>query len=192
MAHDDVPNDLQRLWRDQPGGEVQMSVQEIRARAEKLERTVGRRNQREYVAAAVVIPVFGAVAWFVENAAVALGSLLVVLATLWIVYYLHRHGAARRPAGEQGAMSCLEFHRSEIVRQRDLLRSVWLWYLLPPAPGMLLIVVGPALERPERWAGALGAVSVIAVAFTGIGLLNQRVARKLQRRIDDLDAVRKP
>jgi len=91
---------------------------------------------------------------------------------------------------EHGAMSCLEFHRSEIVRQRDLLRSVW-WYLLPPAPGVLLIAVGPALERPELWAVALGAVSVIAVTFAGIGLLNQRVARKLQRRIDDLDAARK-
>jgi len=152
MAHDDVANDLQRLWRDQPGGEVQMSVQEIRVRAEKLERRVGRRNLREYAGAAVNILVFGVWAWFAKTAAVALGSSLVVFASLWIVYYLHRHGAARRPAGEPGAMSCLEFHRSEIVRQRDLYRSVW-WYGLPLVPGVLLIAVAPALERPERWPG---------------------------------------
>jgi hypothetical protein len=88
-------------------------------------------------------------------------------------------------------MSGLEFLRAELIRQRDLLRSVWGWYLLPFVPGLLLILVGVALERPERrdW---LAPGIVAAVTFVGIGLLNQRVARKLQRRLDDLDGVRKP
>ena len=86
-------------------------------------------------------------------------------------------------------MSGLEFLRSELVRQRDLLRSVWWWYLAPFVPGLLLILGGVALERPGRW-GWLAPGIVAAVTFVGIGLLNQRVARKLQRRIDDLDAVR--
>ena len=87
-------------------------------------------------------------------------------------------------------MSGLEFTRSELVRQRDLLRSVWWWYLLPFVPGMLLIPVGYWLEGPGWVLLALGIF--VAVAFVGIGLLNQRVAHKLQRRIDDLDGVRKP
>jgi hypothetical protein len=190
MAHDDGHNDIRRLWRDQPSEEVQMSVREIRARAERLERTVRWRNLREYAAAAIVIPVFAVQAWFAETAAVALGCWLVALAALWVVYHLHRRGTARRPAGEQGATSCLEFHRSEIVRQRDLLRSVWWWYLLPFVPGMLLIIVGRALEQPDRLAAALGAAMFLAVIFVAIGRLNQRVARKLQRRLEELDALR--
>ena len=55
-------------------------------------------------------------------------------------------------------MSCLEFHRSELVRQRDLLRSVWWWYLLPFVPGMLLIPVGSSLDDPLGLL-ALGIVS---------------------------------
>lgn len=190
MVDDDDHNDVQRLWRDQPAEEVQMSAQEVRGLAEKFERTITQRNRREYAAAAFVVVWFSVWAWFAETVLVALGCWLVVLAALWVVFHLHRRGAARRPAGEQDVMSGLEFTRSELVRQRDLLRSVWWWYLLPFVPGMLLILVGYSLEGSELWA-LLPSGIVAAVTFVGIGLLNQRVARKLQRRIDALDPVRK-
>jgi hypothetical protein len=190
MIDDGDHNDVQRLWREQPSEEVQMSAQEVRGLAERFERTISRRNRREYAASAVVVVWFSVWAWFARSALVALGGWLVALAALWIVFYLHRRGNARRLAGEQDVMSGLEFTRSELVRQRDLLRTVWWWYLLPFMPGMLLIHVGYSLEHPERW--SLRALGIfVAVTFVGIGLLNQRVARKLQRRIDDLDAVRK-
>lgn len=165
-----------------------MSAPEVRALADKFERTVSRRNRREYVAAAFVVVWFGVWAWFAQSAVIALGCWLVALAALYVVYHLHRHGAARRPGGEQEVMSCLEFHRSELVRQRDLLASVWWWYLLPFVPGMLLILLGYSLARPERWLLVPGIFA--AVTFVGIGLLNQRVAHKLQRRLDDLDDLR--
>ena len=165
-----------------------MSAQEVRGLAEKFERTISRRNRLEYAAAAFVVVWFSVWAWFAESAVVALGCWLSALAALWVVFHLHRHGAARRPAGEQGVMSGLEFLRSELVRQRDLLRSVWWWYLLPFVPGLLLILAGTSLERWDWVAPGI----VAAVTFVGIGLLNQRVARKLQRRLDDLDAVREP
>jgi len=189
MGVDDGHDDVQRLWRDQPGEEVQMSAQEVRALAEKFERTISQRNRGEYAASAFVVVWFGVWGWFAQSAVVSLGCWLVVLGALYVVYHLHRYGAARRAPGEQGVTSCLEFHRSELVRQRDLLRSVWWWYLLPFVPGMLLMVVGGSLEPDERWVWlSLGMVN--AVTFVGIGLLNQRVARKLQRRVDDLDALR--
>ena len=168
-----------------------MSAQDVRRLADKFERTISRRNRREYAAAAFVIVWFSVWAWFAESAVVALGSWLVALAALYVVYHLHRHGAARRAPREQGVMSCLEFHRSELVRQRDLLRSVWWWYLLPFVPGLLLMVVGESLAGPGRWVYLSWGIFA-AVTFIGIGLLNQRVARKLQQRLDDLDAEREP
>ena len=190
MGGDDDHSDVQRLWRDQPSEEVRMSAQEVRELAEKFERTIRRRNRREYAAAAFVVVWFSVWAWFAQSVVVALGCWLVALAALWVVFHLHRRGAARRPAGEQDVMSGLEFTRSELARQRDLLRSVWWWYLLPFVPGMLLILVGYSLEGSELW-DLLPSAIVAAVTFVGIGLLNQRVARKLQRRLDDLDALRK-
>jgi hypothetical protein len=186
MGADDVYTDVQRLWRDQPSEEVQMSAQEVRAMAETFERVVSRRNRREYAAASFVVVWFGLWAWFAESGITALGCWLVVLGALWVVFHLQRRGATRGTGEQEIMMSCLEFYRSELIRQRDLLRSVWWWYLLPFVPGLLLISVGNSLEG---W--ALLAPGFAAVTFVGIGLLNQRVARQLQRRLDDLDAVRK-
>jgi hypothetical protein len=185
MGADAIHNDVQRLWREQPSEEVHMSAQEIRGLAEKFERTISRRNRREYAASAFVVVWFSVWAWFAESGVTAVGCWLVVVAALWVVLHLYRRGAAQWTTGEQEVMSCLEFHRSELVRQRDLLRSVWWWYLLPFVPGLILISVGNSLEG---W--ALLAPGFAVVTFAGVGLLDQRVARQLQRRVDDLDAVR--
>ena len=188
MVGDDDLNDVRRLWRDQPSEEVQMSAQEVRVLAERFERTISRRNRREYIASAFVVVWFGVWGWFAESPVAARGCWLVVFAALYLVYHLQRHGGARRPPGEHGSTSCLEFQRSELVRQRDLLRSVWWWYLLPFVPGLSLILVGSPLGRSGRWSAAV----LVVVTFAGVGLLNQHVARQLQRRVDDLDAVQKP
>ena len=71
-----------------------------------------------------------------------------------------------------------------------MIRSVWWWYLLPFVPGLALILIGRAIERPDRWLRALGVAAVFAATFIIVGKLNERVARKLQRRIDDLDQAR--
>ena len=85
--------------------------------------------------------------------------------------------------------SCLAFHRGELERQRDLLRGVWKWYLLPLVPGMILFCLGPVMARPEKASLAV-AVSIAAgnlAFFVFIGELNRRAANKIQGRIDALE-----
>jgi hypothetical protein len=80
----------------------------------------------------------------------------------------------------------IEFHRMQLERQRALLNSVWRWYLLPFVPGLLVLVVGAALEQrigPQRAAGfALGAIAVMI----GGHVLNRRAAVRLQAYVDRL------
>ena len=73
-----------------------------------------------------------------------------VAAVIFIVYHLHRYGSARVMPAEMGLTNCLQFHRGELERQRDLLRSVWKWYLAPLVPGMTLVCLGSVLARPEH------------------------------------------
>ena len=63
---------------------------------------------------------------------------------------LHLWGTARTLPSDLALTSALEFHRVQLERQRDLLRSVWWWYLLPFAPGVLVLEIGHALAQPER------------------------------------------
>jgi membrane protein implicated in regulation of membrane protease activity len=92
---------------------------------------------------------------------------------------------------DAGLTTCIEFQRRELERQRDLLSNVWSWYLGPLIPGMAVLITAYALANPAHWKyqGVFIAAYVLFVAavFAGIGKLNGKAARKLQRQIDELD-----
>ncbi len=83
--------------------------------------------------------------------------------------------------------------RQELIRQRDALRSVGLWYLAPFIPGMALVMMG-------RWFQSHAAHRALAfdhllilltsglavLVFLAIWLLNLYGAKRLQQRIDAL------
>jgi hypothetical protein len=178
--------DLQAVWQSQALSMNTISLEQIRGKATRLERIVARRNLREYVAAVVVVAGFGWIMWLGPSIVISAGAGMVIVGTLFVVCHLHLHGSASSLPGDLGLKSALEFHRLELVRQRDLLRSVWWWYLLPMMPGMLVLQIGLALVHPERLTRiVLYCVVVVGVA-SGIYWLNRRAAARLQERIDRL------
>ena len=189
MAHEDT-GDLNKLWQHQPTEEVPMTLEDIRNRARRWQRKVGRRNLLEYAGALFVIVTTSVRLWYETNLVMVTGGVLLMLGTLYVVYHLHRWGSARSMPADAALMDCLGFHRAELVRQRDLLRGVWWWYLLPFVPGSALLIIGRAIERPDRRLLALGVTAAFVVSFTLVGKLNEYGARKLQRAIDALDQAR--
>ena len=189
MGHEDL-SDLNKLWKDQPTEKVPMTVEDIRNRGRRLETRVGWRNLREYAGAAIVLVACVVFGWRENNVTVLTGGAFMVLATAYIVYHLHRFGAVRSMPSDLGLKDCLDFHRAELVRQRDLYLGVWRWYLLPMVPGWALIMIGRAIERPDRRLFALGSTMVFVILLVVLGRMNERVAERLQRRIDGLDQAR--
>jgi NaMN:DMB phosphoribosyltransferase len=94
MDHEDL-SDLNKLWQDQPAEKVPMTVEDIRNRAGRLEKRVGWRNLREYAGAVFTLAICIALATREKNVTVLIGGGLIVLATLYIVYHLHRFGTVR-------------------------------------------------------------------------------------------------
>jgi hypothetical protein len=74
----------------------------------------------------------------------------------------------------------------QLERQRNLLRSVWWWYLLPFVPGVLVLLIGQALEEPARISRIIAAGVLVVVVMIGVHALNRRVTAGIQRRLDRL------
>ena len=192
-------NTVKNIWQSQPGESMKISLAELQRKAKKLESRVQWRNVREYAASAIVIVAFGYYIFKFHDPLIRLGCVLVVAGTLFMVYTLHQRGAAQTVPAEMGLRPSLEFHRRELERQRDLLRSVWTWYLLPFVPGLSVFLVGlfrTTMQQPNAaaHAGTIVAAYGLAAAgcaavFVGIGKLNEWGARKLQREIDALNAL---
>ena len=181
------PPDLKDLWRDQPTETPPMTLEQIHARG--FQSNVRRRNMIEYVASAVVIATFGAYVVILPGPILKVASVLVILGALVMVMQLHRRASAQPTPP---AADALAFHRAELVRQRDAIRSAWLWYLAPFAPGFALFTYGETL--------ALGsaplAMKLVVPAFTAAYVvawfwINRRARRRLEARIAEIDALRR-
>jgi uncharacterized membrane protein len=194
-------NNMKNVWRNQPVASVTISLAELHQKAQKFEKRILWRNLREYAASALVIASFGYYIWKFPAPIIRFGCVLVIAGVLFVVFTLLRQGAARTAPSEMAFRSCLDFHRKELERQRDLLRGVWTWYLLPFVPGMAVFLLG-LFQRVMRQPNATAHVSLVmttfgltaagcAVVFIGVGRLNQWAARKLQREIDALDSLGK-
>jgi hypothetical protein len=195
MSNLSPPNDVRKAWQSQRVEGTPMSIDEIRQKARKYQQKIGRRNLREYIAALVVVIFFGYQLWYTRDTVTRVGFATIIAGMLYIVYQLHHRGSARSPAEEMGSASWLESHRRELERQRDLVGSVWSWYLGPIIPGWVVLMVAFARTNPghlHHYGLFLAVFNLVtALAFIGIWKLNQRAARRLQHRIDELDGLQR-
>jgi len=169
-------------------------ITKLRADADRFYRQVRRRNLIEYAASVLVVACFTVIAFRAPLAVTRLGAALVVLGTLVLVWQLRRRASAVAPPAADSARPVLVHQRAQLVRQRDALASVGLWYLLPLVPGMGLMMFAPVFEHGPgvlltmRWADIASMAFIFAV-FGGVWWTNLRVADKLQKAIDEIDTL---
>lgn len=196
MAPEQSRDDATSIWRKQQSEDTAVTLVNIHERAQKLQSQIRRRNTREYAAAVVAILVFALYLWICPGWMMKTGSALSIVAVLFVVWQLHKRGAAKALEAHSGK-PLVEAHRAELMRQRDLLKSVGAWYLAPFVPGSTLIMMGRYFQvhmpgRTLAWDHQiiLMAAVMVALVFAIVWLLNAWGAERLQRRIDQLDRLR--
>ena len=138
-------NPVQEIWQSQPVEGMKVSADVIRLRATKFERKISRRNLRETITSLVVIAFFGY--FFATSPGVSLRITwaLFIAGMIWIIIALRVKGTPKTMPAAMGNSSSVDFFRSELERQRDLLKNVFPWYLAPLIPGYVALNVEYAL-----------------------------------------------
>ena len=173
-----------------------MSMAEIHSRASRFRSRIRTRNLTEYAAAVLVIGLFGWVAWLIPQPVVKAGAVLIMLAAIYVAYALHRKGGAGK-ALPDGMHPLADYHRTELVKQREALATVWRWYILPFVPGILVFVGGvsfapdtglPLIARLIQFGTS---ALFVGGLFAAIAWLNARAAKQLDAEIAALDEARR-
>jgi hypothetical protein len=181
-------DDLKGAWQGQPITSEALPLAALRAGAVRVQRRVALRNALEYLAC------FGVVAYFVVCLAIfpfpwmRAGSVLLILGTLFVAWQLRDRAAAAPLPREWGERPWLDFHREQLERQRDALRSAWLWYVAPFVPGVIAFRWGVETELGASAAFARGLWTDVSIAavFAAVIVLNRYAAHRCQRRLDAL------
>jgi hypothetical protein len=181
---------IKQLWRDQPVNAMPVSLEQVKADARRLNRVIAIRNATEYLAATVVVVIFSLYVAWLPYPLMRMGGILTIVAMGFVVLQLRRRASGQPLPPELVAESWLAFRRAQLTRQRDALRSAWLWYLAPMVPGIIVFRWGVETELPGgTFAHGWIPNAVVALIFVGVAVVNRFGARKLQRRIDELDRL---
>jgi hypothetical protein len=164
---------LVTAWRAQTAALAARPLAELRAAARAVEHRIVWRNRLETAAG-----VLGLCGW---------ALVLVIAGGVVVLWQLHRRAGLRRLPPPALGGATLPFHRAELLRQRDAMRSVGRWYLAPLVPGFIVSAWGMARHVPASQPGLF--LLVAAALFVAVIVLNRRGAAQLQRQIDALDAM---
>jgi hypothetical protein len=198
MANESSSPDIRGLWQSQPTETTSISPEDIRHKMRKFERRILRRNIREYAAGIFVVIAFGFCEWKIPGPLFRLGSGLAIAGALYVMFQIYRRASVRTAPADLGLSSCIEFHRQTLERQRDALRDIWSWYLLPLVPGQAVIFFATAVKQWTAHPVGMGhlvmgfgiLVALVGAVFFAVWELNQRGADKLQVQIDEMTALR--
>jgi hypothetical protein len=135
MANEPLPDDIRDVWQNQPVENASMPLEEIRRKARQFEKRIGRRNVREYVGAALAIAVFTFYIFKFPNPTIRAGSALIIAGMICIVIQIYKRASPGALPADAPLTASIAFHRGELARQRDSLRSVVWWYIGPIISG---------------------------------------------------------
>lgn len=185
MMESNSDTEILRLWEQQSREEHIMPPDDIRTKAERLDKKSRRWRMATVVLFALLL-IKGAVeVWTQEGILERAGDLLLMAALVYAGYRYRKQRLAAPPVA-LGRTNCVDFYRAELVRQRDLSQDSW-GYLLPFVPGLALALLDGVLE-PRTTGQLIAIVAGFVGLFLGIAWWNAHTARKFQNEMDALDA----
>ncbi|MGH8121814.1 MAG: hypothetical protein ACREPT_03495 [Rudaea sp.] len=178
--------DVKQVWRNQHAPAMVLAPAELRAHFDRFERRIARRNLIEYLAGAFVIAANGFDLWLFPDWPTRAACLLIIAGVLILMHQLRSRTSVRADTNDRLGLPAVVYFRSELVRQRNALRSVGLWYVLPLLPGTeLFFWARRAAMSATTGAWVYWLFPAVALAVI---LLNLHGARRVQREIDRIDA----
>jgi len=158
-----------------------MSIDDIRAKAERFDHKLRRRYVWTGVLFLVLIVVEGWQIWREPELVERIGDALTIAAFIAAAFWFwNRRTIQSMPAGVARTTS-VDFYRRQLASQRDLASHPWR-YLVLFVPGVGLSLLGRSLDRPPTQTAAIAAFGV--ALFLAIAWWHRRTARKLQSEID--------
>jgi len=198
MTTDNGSDVLRTLWQKQSCTGFSMEPDVIQKRFSRLQAKLRRRKYITYVICSVESLFF---AWWLiftnPPVVIRIGFLLIILGMFFLTVqvWLDNRDRERVLANSDsaGETSCVEFYRTELLRQRNFHRGMWFWSrLIALLPGLLLIGVWSSIKlHGTKEGGACLIVPIATSVFAVLAIwLNYRLSRKYRRQIDAVDAMK--
>lgn len=166
-----------------------MTVDEIRRKVRDIEDRARGRDRGMYVCAAIIIPSWAAVMWFLPDLRAT--AVVAMAAACWIVSQTYKRSAARMVAPDPARAASVDYYRASLERERDLNRGLPVWFVPPVILSSAAIILGfLTTPRFPHTPALLGVLVWIAGGTAAAVIIGIRKSRRETKRYQQLiDAV---
>ena len=174
--------DPRGLWQQQNVSASGMTPEEVRRASAALERQAKWREWRVYLASLIWMPLMGILILHNTDSWVRWGQALILYGGLVAIWEQAWHSPAHsRVEGPD----FIDAWRIQLERERERLRSMQRWQLVPYLPGVVLVIVGAARHGAQASWFVLN-VGGLVLLYAWLRWLKGRAIRRLE---DQLDAL---
>ena len=192
-----MEDELIKIWQSSPQTE-KIKFEKSRLMLD-MENSLSRINRiwknmiiRETLASAICIPIFTYQAFMHPFTLTRIGSGLIVLTVVYIVFRLFRFKRQEPNNNSENYLDYLYSTREVLGIQKKALDNVVFWYVLPVYPGFILFLLG-FVHIPEKTNIILFTFSLLIAMTIGAHYLNKWAAKKYYaprlQKIDELIEV---
>jgi hypothetical protein len=163
-----------------------LSLDELRGEMQQTEQAARRTRLVESGAGLLVVAGGLGGTWLAPQAVARIGFALMAAGAAFVIVYLHRHALKPMPM-DLGFEASRVVLRDALLRGERLLRTIWLWYLLPLMVGPVVLIIGWSVGERRSVTSVAGFLLVMALVTALVIRMNLRVARSLASRVAALD-----
>jgi hypothetical protein len=197
MTTDNGSDALLALWQRERGSSFSMEPDEIQKRLSRFQGELGDLKIIGFALCPAMVIWFAYWLVFTTQPIVTRAGLLLLVLGLsfWvgqIWLYSRDHQKALANSEAAGQTSCLEFYRAVLVRQRDFHRGGWFWSRLFALYAGLFFGLWEPLHHWHGRGNAPRSVNLLVISILALLAIwgNYRKSRKLQQKIDAIDAMK--
>lgn len=174
-----MDQDLKNIWKSATQDELvkldqHKLIGDMEKQHLKLEKGIRKRDRLEIGVAIALMPFFLAAIFFLSSTLSKLGAFLMLPALGFIIYRLKAVRKYEPTAFSESTHDYLHKLKIYYTMQRDLLKEVAYWYLIPPFICISMIYWGISSTPTEKFIN----IGVAAVIYVGIYFMNQAAVRK--------------
>lgn len=199
---------LKKIWKN-ASEETQINFNlsrlmiDLKTKTDRIERNIKARDRREIIASYIGVIIFGYFAYAIPFPITKLASILGVCIFIFIIYKLK--SAQKEQMVVDMAASFKEQLQQEktfLIKQRNLLKSVLWWYILPPFFMNILFVLGLGDPATYNWTPELielvpwterdkiTTLACAAILYGYVYFINRKAARTVYTPvIEDIEKI---
>ena len=192
MNLDDLKKDWQsQIKTSQSRDQIKDTLKVLEQNIETTDKQIKRRDRLEIGIAILLIPVWIIGLFFSVSVIQSLGLLVAIAACILIPYKMTKAKQVEQPK-DKSVIEYLRSERQKLLQQKDMLDSVFWWYLGPLGLSIGLITLGANVNEhgvPVVSSSLVGYLVFVVALYAGIYFMNKKAAKtKFEPLLMDIDS----